>query len=52
MFDYYNGVAAVDELLKPFTSELFPDPETPVTQINIPSGNLTSMFFRTTGGER
>ena len=26
--------------------EDFPEPETPVTQRNVPSGNLTSIFFR------
>ena len=26
--------------------ELFPDPETPVTHINLPKGNLTSTFFK------
>ena len=29
-----------------FTNVLFPDPETPVTHINCPSGNLTFMFFK------
>ena len=29
-----------------FTSELLPEPETPVTQTNAPSGISTSMFFR------
>src|SRR3989344_4785320 len=28
------------------TKEDFPPPETPVTQINLPKGNLTSMFFK------
>ena len=28
-----------------FTNVLFPDPETPVTQLNTPSGNLTLIFF-------
>ena len=28
------------------TRELFPDPDTPVTQVKTPSGNFTSMFFR------
>ena len=29
-----------------FTNELFPEPETPVTQVNTPRGNFTSIFFR------
>ena len=29
-----------------FTSELLPDPETPVTQTNTPSGISTSTFLR------
>ena len=29
-----------------FIKELFPDPDTPVTHINFPSGNLTLIFFR------
>ena len=29
-----------------FTNVLFPDPDTPVTHINCPSGNLTFMFFK------
>ena len=29
-----------------FTRELFPEPDTPVTQVNTPIGNFTSMFFR------
>lgn len=29
-----------------FTSVDFPEPETPVTHVNTPSGNLTLMFFR------
>ena len=29
-----------------FTSVDFPDPDTPVTAMNIPSGNATSTFFR------
>ena len=29
-----------------FTNVLFPDPETPVTQLNTPSGNLTLIFFK------
>jgi len=28
------------------TNVLFPEPETPVTQTNCPSGNLTFMFFK------
>ena len=28
------------------TKELFPDPETPVTHINSPNGNSTSISFR------
>ena len=30
----------------PFTSELLPEPETPVTQTNVPSGISASTFFR------
>ena len=29
-----------------FTNVLFPDPETPVTEMNTPSGNRTSMSLR------
>ena len=29
-----------------FTSVLFPEPDTPVTHINLPNGNSTSMFLR------
>ena len=29
-----------------FTNVLFPEPETPVTQLNTPSGNLTLIFFK------
>ena len=29
-----------------FTNVLFPEPETPVTQINCPSGNFTFIFFK------
>ena len=29
-----------------FTKVLFPVPETPVTHINLPSGNLTFIFFK------
>ena len=29
-----------------FTSVDFPEPDTPVTQVNFPSGNLTSIFFK------
>ena len=29
-----------------FTNVLFPEPETPVTQVKTPNGNLTFMFFR------
>ena len=28
------------------TSVLFPEPETPVTQLNTPKGNLTFIFFK------
>ena len=29
-----------------FTNVDFPEPETPVTQVNTPSGNFTSIFFK------
>ena len=29
-----------------FTNVLFPEPETPVTQLNTPNGNLTLIFFK------
>ena len=28
------------------TRELFPEPDTPVTQVRTPNGKLTSIFFR------
>ena len=33
-------------LMISFTNELFPLPDTPVTQVKVPSGILTSIFFR------
>ena len=29
-----------------FTNVLFPEPETPVTHVNTPNGNLTFIFFK------
>lgn len=44
-FDPFNSLAIY--LYKTsFTKVLFPEPETPVTQVNSPSGNLTFIPFR------
>ena len=41
---YMCFIAAVDNIL--ITRLLFPLPDTPVTQVYVPSGNLTSIFLR------
>ena len=44
-FEPFNSFAIV--LYKTsFTSVDFPEPDTPVTQLNTPSGNLTLIFFK------
>ena len=46
-----NSVELYSSLANPlynisFINVLFPEPETPVTQVNTPSGILTSIFFK------
>ena len=44
-FDPFNSLA-IDLYSTSLTSVLFPEPDTPVTHINCPSGNLTLTFFK------
>lgn len=45
MFEPFNSFAIVLYNTS-FTKVLFPEPETPVTHINCPSGNFTFIFFK------
>ena len=45
IFEPFNSFAIVLYNIS-FTNVLFPEPETPVTHINSPSGNLTFTFFK------
>ena len=44
-FEPFNSFAIVLYKIS-FTNVLFPEPETPVTQLNRPKGNLTLIFFK------
>jgi len=44
-FDPFKSLAIVLYNIS-FTRVLFPEPETPVTQVNCPSGNLIFIFFK------
>ena len=43
--DLYKSLASVLYNIS-FTNVLFPEPDTPVTHVNTPSGNFTSIFFK------
>ena len=44
-FDPFNSLAIVLYNTS-FTNVDFPEPDTPVTQLNTPNGNLTLIFFK------